>query len=402
MHILILAQRVPFPPNKGEKLRTFHQLEYLNRQGFTISLMAPYEDENELVYFDQLKKQYCEHVTTYKLNPKFLSLPVGFIKNQPLSVANFYHKALQNKLDALISEITFDTILCSASSLAEYVFCSSSLSKLKKKPRLIMDFMDLDSDKWRQYAEKSSFPMSYIYSREQKLLSQFEKKIADTFDDCFFITQAEIDLFKQVHSGLNNIHAIENGLDRTMFFPPENNRQVNQPIFLFAGVMDYPPNIDAVTWFVSNIWQDILKAWPEAKFFIAGMNPTEKIQQLTKHKGIEVTGFVEDIKPYFDQANIFVAPFRIARGVQNKILQAFACGLPVVATSMGAEGVRYHADEDILLADTPREYIEKISLLMRDKELYDKLSKNALDNIKNNYSWDSKLAPLKRLVAPAN
>lgn len=402
MHILILSQRVPFPPNKGEKLRTFHQLEYLKRSGFKISLLAPYENEEELEYFSTLETQYCEHVITEKLAPKYLSLPIGLLTNKPLSVANFYNSNLQEKLDKLVISVNFDAIMCSASSLAEYVFLSKTLKTLHKQPRLIMDFMDLDSDKWKQYAQKSTFPMSFVYARENKLLSQFENKIAQHFDACIFITQSEINLFSKKAPSIKNIHAIENGIDRTMFFPPEQQRQVVQPVFLFAGVMDYPPNIDAVMWFVQNVWQQVLKNWPDAKFFVAGMNPIEKIQQLEKLQGIEVTGFVEDIKPYFDQANIFVAPFRIARGVQNKILQAFACGLPVIATSMGAEGVRYQEGQDIMLADSPEAFIDNISLLIADNVLYNKLSQNALENIKYNYSWDSKLAPLRELISPSN
>lgn len=402
MHILILAQRVPFPPNKGEKLRTFHQLEYLKRNGFKVSVIAPYEEEPELAYFAELREKYCEQVITHKLQPKYISLPLGLLTNKPLSVANFYNKSLQVKLDELLEQQSFHGIICSASSLAEYIFRSSSFNKLTVKPRLIMDFMDLDSDKWRQYSEQHGFPMSYVYSREQKLLSQYEKKIVEKFDSCLFITQAEIDLFAKTHPGFTNIYAIENGLDRTLFFPPEVKRDVTQPIFLFAGVMDYPPNIDAVMWFVNNAWQNILKQWPDAKFYIAGMNPTDKVQQLANISGIEVTGFVEDIKPYFDQANIFVAPFRIARGVQNKILQAFACGLPVIATSMGAEGIRCNANQDILIADTPDAYLTQIATLMDNRLLYDQLSNNALNTIKNHYSWDSILAPFKKLIAPSN
>lgn len=399
MHILFLAQRVPFPPNKGEKLRTFYQLEYLRRQGHIVSVVAPYTSNNELQYFDELKDNYCKHVISQKLANKYVSLGMGILKNQSLSVANFYNKKLQRKLDVILQQESVDTIICSASSMAEYVFQSHTLNKLQSSPKLIMDFMDLDSDKWRQYAEKSSLAMKLIYAREEKLLSQYEGKIAQDFDDCFFITDSEVNLFKQNHSQYHNVISIENGIDKSAFFPPDIDRKIDTPVFLFAGVMDYPPNIDAVNWFVDNVWPKVVDKWPSAKFYIAGMNPTDKMKQLSGGQGIEVTGFVEDIKPYFDQANIFVAPFRLARGVQNKVLQAFACGLPVVATSMGAEGIRYTESKDILLADTPEKFIQQITKLVDESTLYQSISKEALKTIDDHYSWDSILAPLNNLVA---
>ncbi len=398
MRILILAQRVPYPPNKGEKLRTFHQLEFLQKNGAQISVLAPHVSDDEKLYFATLKQDYCEYVATKKLSSKAISLPLGLLKNQPLSVANFYSKALQSDFDQLISSKHFDTIMCSASSMAEYIFKSATLKSMPKQPKLIMDFMDVDSDKWAQYAQNSNLIMKQVYQREQRLLSQYEGHIAKAFDACFFITQAEVNLYKTSHPNDTNIYAIENGIDSKLFFPPSQPREVADPSFLFAGVMDYPPNIDAVAWFIDKVWDQILARWPHAKFVIAGMNPTEKIRQYEQKTGIQVTGFVEDIKPYFDQANIFVAPFRIARGVQNKVLQAFACELPVIATPMGAEGIRCQDGEDILTANTPHDFIQHVERLIEDPSFYGFIGRNALNTIKTHYSWDSILQPLLKLT----
>ncbi len=398
MHILILAQRVPYPPNKGEKLRTFHQLEYLKNKGHSISVLAPYASESELQYFDVLDTTYCEHVLTHKLSRKFIALSKGLIKGQSLSVANFYHPSLQKKFEDAICHCEFDVIMCSASSMAEYVFQSEVLKSLPQKPKLIMDFMDLDSDKWLQYSQQSKGPMRYVYHREHSILARYEQRIADEFSSCFFITDTEVSLFKKNYPHGTNICAIENGIDKKLFYPPQTPRQQTTPHFLFAGVMDYPPNIDAVQWFVENVWPRIVKQWPQAKFTIAGMNPSEKIKKLSSEPGIEITGFVDDIKPYFDHANIFVAPFRIARGVQNKVLQALACGLPVVASSMGAEGIRYTKDHDILLADSPTSFYEQIARLMQDHSLYQTISENGIETIDRHYSWESILQPLEALM----
>jgi sugar transferase (PEP-CTERM/EpsH1 system associated) len=398
MKILIIAQRCPYPPNKGEKIRTFHQLKYFNECGHDVILASPYEDDSEQKYFDELKKHHCFKVISTKLSAKPVRLISGVLKNKALSISNFYSANLQSKIDDILASQEINVIFCSASSVSEYIFRSKVYAKLNQPLKLIMDFMDVDSDKWAQYEKSHQWPLSAVYSRESRLIAAAEANIVKTFDHCLLITQTEVDLFQSIHGNVKNLTAIENGLDTNMFYPPANSRQTVNPYFLFAGVMDYAPNIDAVMWFIDLVWPDVKKKWPNAKFCIAGMNPTEKIKKLQLKEGIEVTGFVDDIKPFFDKANIFIAPFRIARGVQNKILQAFACGLPVIATSMGAEGIRYNTEIDILLADTPEQYIDKITLLINNEERYRALSNNAFNTIAGHYSWDSILAPLATLL----
>jgi sugar transferase (PEP-CTERM/EpsH1 system associated) len=261
-----------------------------------------------------------------------------------------------------------------------------------------MDFMDVDSDKWTQYKKSHQWPLSAVYGRESRLIANVEANIVDKFDHCLLITQTEVDLFQSIHGNVKNVTAIENGLDTNVFYPPANPRQTAHPYFLFAGVMDYAPNIDAIMWFIDFVWPTVKKQWPNAKFCIAGMNPTDKVKKLQLNEGIEVTGFVDDIKPFFDKANIFIAPFRIARGVQNKVLQAFACGLPVIASSMGAEGIRCNVEQDILLADTPEQFINRIEQLTNNQECYSYISNNALKNVTHNYSWESILQPLETLL----
>lgn len=402
MKILIIAQRCPYPPNKGEKIRTFHHLRYFVERGHEVILASPYEEDSEQSHFDELAEIYGSKIINAKLAIKPIRLLSGVLKNKSLSVSNFYSTELQAKIDNELGLQKIDVIFCSASSVAEYVFQSKVLADLNIQPKLLMDFMDVDSDKWSQYQKNNSWPLSMVYGRESKLITKFEASIINQFDHCLLITQTEVDLFENIHGPVSNLTAIENGLDTSAFYPPDEPRNTEVPHFLFAGVMDYAPNIDAVMWFMDYVWPAIKKQWPLAKFCIAGMNPTDKIKKLQDINGIEITGFVDDIKPYFDKTNIFVAPFRIARGVQNKILQAFACGLPVIATSMGAEGIRCDAEQDILLADTLEQYMEKINLLMNSEQRYNSLSEAALINITQNYSWDSILEPMAAMLTDKN
>jgi sugar transferase (PEP-CTERM/EpsH1 system associated) len=392
LKILFLSHRIPFPPNKGEKIRTFHQLKHLVDAGHQVSVIAPYEDDSELDFFKALEQQYCEKVIGIKLGAKPRRLITGIISGKALSVSNFYSKALQLLLDGLLNQHQFDVIICTASSMAEYIFKSSTLTT-HKPPVLLMDFMDLDSDKWRQYAQRSAYPMKWVYLRETKLIGKFEQQIAQTFNACFFITEAEKALFCKTIGKVDNIYAVENGMDTQVFKPAVNKVIPEQPILLFTGVMDYAPNVDAVVWFVDNIWQQVLKKWPQAQFYIAGMSPSDKVKALEVNQGIVVTGFVDDILPYFDKASVFVGPFRIARGVQNKVLQAFACGLPVVSTAMGAEGIRCKDGESILIAHTADEFMQKLTVLHEDKILVKTMTDNALNIIQQHYAWDGVLQP---------
>lgn len=399
MNILFIAQRIPFPANKGEKIRTFNQIKFLADLGHNITVLAPIENQQEQDFAQQLSAFERINCQYQQLSPKVLRLITGLLKNESLSVANFYQSTLQNKIDQTLQTINFDTIICTSSAVAKYVFNSKTLPELTIKPKLLMDFMDLDSDKWQQYADKTSWPMSYVYQREANLLKKYEKKVQQLFDACFFIADAEVNLFKQYAQQANNVHTLGNGMNTDEFYPAQILPNNNAPTFIFTGVMDYKPNVDAVVWFVEQCWPKVISQYPEAQFIIAGMNPNNTIMNLKKYAGIIITGFVDDILPYYHQADYFVAPFRLARGVQNKVLQAFACGLPVISTPMGAEGIECKHGEHILLAQTPDEFLQHINELEQNTDLKSTLSKNALTLIHDEFSWQGKLAPLQAVIA---
>ena len=398
MKTLYLSQRIPYPPNKGEKIRTFHQIKYLLENGHTIFLCCPYTSDNEIELFNQFTDQYGVQTQQYKLGSKVLRYFSGMVSHKALSISNFYSLRLQEIIDQLIANEAFQNIVCASSSMAEYIFNSTTLPGLKNRPKLIMDFMDLDSDKWKQYSDSSAFPMKWIYKRESALLAKCEQNIYDFFDICFFISKAEVDLFCQKNKCTEKPLAIGNGIENESYTPAIHPPENVDPVFIFTGVMDYKPNIDSVLWFTENVWPKVTKKYPESRLIIAGMNPVPGILALTNVKGIEVTGFVDNILPYYHQSDIFIAPLRIARGVQNKVLQAFSCGLPVIATSMGAEGIDYTDDENILIADTPDALFDSTERLISNKILYQYLKDNALKLIKNHYCWDGKLAPLKEIL----
>lgn len=398
MNILFLSHRVPYPPNKGEKIRTFNQLKHLHEKGHKISVCAPLEQAEDSEYFKHLSQEFCEQVKFSPLSNKPLRLIKGLLMGKALSVANFYTGSLQQQFDKLIQQSSFDAIICTSSAMAEYIYNSQTLTSLKIKPQLLMDFMDLDSDKWKQYSNSSNIPMKWIYQREAKLLGRFEAQITHDFAASFFIADAEVELFKKQCQNHGQVLTMGNGMDTTLFTPSNTPPNNENPVFLFTGVMDYKPNIDAVVWFVETIWEGIIKQYPKARFIIAGMNPIKAVSELTKIQGVEVTGFVDDILPYYHESDYFVAPFRIARGVQNKVLQAFSCGLPVISTPMGAEGIACQENKHLLLANNRDEFLGCVNLLESNKNLQQEIRSNALALISSHYSWQGMMQVLDNVL----
>lgn len=386
----MITQRVPYPPNKGEKLRTYHQLKYLKEQGHSITVLSPVDSALEIEFATELANKLEISVITKPLTNKLLRLTRGLLTGQALSEANFFSSDLMDEVSVHAAQA--DVILCSASSLAKYVF---ELSQ-KTMPLLLMDFMDVDSDKWLQYARNSSLPMRFIYQREHKLIKELERKIMSRFDRGFIIAQAEYDLFQTSVCQCDNLYILGNGIDQHEFAPNHQSRECMH--YLFAGVMDYKPNVDAVLWFVNNCWAEIKTKVPNAHLTIAGMNPETKIKALSKDSSIEITGFVDDILPFFHRADAFIAPFQIARGVQNKVLQAMSCGIAVVATSLGAEGIITEHNKNMIVANTSKEFTDACVLLSRDETMRKVIGDKAHQTITDNYSWPSVLKPLEDAV----
>ena len=394
MNILFISHRVPYPPNKGEKIRTFNQVKFLSEKGNKVFVCAPLEQTGEIEHFNNLASKYHVDTSYGKLTNKPYRLLKGFFGGKALSIANFASSRLQKNIDNLLNNKKFDVIICTSSAMAEYIYKSNIFNALEKKPLLLMDFMDLDSDKWQQYANTASMLMKWIYLREAKILSKYEQQITQDFDTSFFIADAEVALFKTQAESSGKVLTMGNGMNTEVFVPAKEAPKNKEPVFLFTGVMDYKPNIDAVAWFVENVWSGILSKYPLSRFIIAGMNPSAAVKKLESVKGIEVTGFVDDILPYYHQSDYFVAPFRLARGVQNKVLQAFACGLPVISTPMGAEGIDCQKERDILIASTAEEFLSCIVRLEKEKEFRESIKNNALALIHKHYSWQGKLQVL--------
>lgn len=401
MNIVVLSHRLPFPPNKGEKIRTYNQLEHFRKEGCNVTLFCTVDTAEELALAAQYEEKTGFKIITVSSGFRKPAMLLGMLSGRALSVTNFYNRILQKRFNEFVKQNPIDAIYCTSSAMAEYLFRGDdSVRNRDIKRRDLIDFMDLDSDKWRQYREVSGFPMSLIYLYEEATLARYESRIQQRFDECIFISSNETTLFaQQLKTRAENLKVIGNGVDLAAFRPPEHPRQPGGTTLLFSGVMDYLPNENAMQWFVEYVWPRLTKVHPDMRLVIAGMNPSQAILDMATDDRITVTGYVDDMLACYHEASIFVAPFQIARGVQNKILQAFACGLPVVTTAVGAEGIDCVDGQHYLLAADPEQFIEQISKLVDDRSCYSHISDNALKLVNDQFTWDASNRKLFKLFS---
>jgi len=265
--------------------------------------------------------------------------------------------------------------------------------------RKVTHFVDIDSDKWGQYADKTKGIMRWIYRREQKTLSEFEKYIAQKSSISCFVSDAETNMFKNMLTQPTDSHVetLSNGIDCDYFSPnakmhlAENYALSDQNYVVFTGAMDYRPNIEAVVWFVDSVWPTVLNQVADAKFYIVGSSPSKQVISLSKIPGVVVTGRVDDIRPYMRHAKVSVAPIQIARGIQNKILEAMSMERPVIATDLAIEGIENYPQEGITISNSSVNTANLVSDALEQDIRSFPASRCWL---KNNYSWEAKLFPL--------
>lgn len=405
LKILYIAHRIPYPPNKGDKIRSFNEIKHLS-SSHNLDLVCLADNADDLKFKSDLEK-YCRRVFVqyFKSSQAKLRGFINLINGKAISVGYFYRKKVQQIIDQWLSDTVYDAIICFSSPMAEYLFRSPFLSQCFSKfsqpatfnPQLIMDFCDVDSDKWLQYSQRYRFPLNLIYRIEYKRLLKYEKKINRFFDNSVFVSQQEADLFCRLFPEAKNISVIENGVDCEYFSPEFQTLNPDPRTLIFTGAMDYWANVDGVLWFCEKILPTIMAGYPKTQFYIVGSNPNAKIQELERNKGINVTGFVKDIRPYYNNADVCVIPLRIARGIQNKVLEAMSMGKAVVTTSAAVQGIRATPGVNLLVEDDFSKFAEAVSMLLKNNSLRNYLGTNARRFVKSNYNWQTNMKKFDEL-----
>ena len=392
-HLLFLVHRMPYPPNKGDKIRSYHLLKHL-AQRYHVHLGTFIDDPDDWEHVDAVK-QLCGETHFAALRPgtaKLRSLG-ALVANRPLSLDYYRDAGLQTWVTKVMTAQAITRVLVFSSSMAQYAAGAP-------QARRVIDFVDIDSDKWAQYAEKKLWPMSWVYRREGRQLLRYERQVAQDFDASLFVSEAEAKLFKQMApESASKIGFFSNGVD-TDYFSPEHEYvhpyPADEAVIVFTGAMDYWPNIDAVQWFAQDILPSVRAKHPNATFYIVGSRPTAQVQELSKLPGVRVTGTVPDVRPYIAHAQISVAPLRIARGIQNKVLEAMAMAKPVVVSPQALEGIDAQPGRELMLAENADQFGSAISALLTKPN--PTLGHAARDKVETIYGWTSNLARVDALL----
>jgi len=403
--VLFLCHRLPWPPDKGDKIRSYHVLRRL-AEHYRVFLGTFVDDPGDWQY-QAAVEAICAGTCIRPLKPwrarwrALAALPRG----EALTVGYYRDRTLRRWVDAVIAEHRPKLALCYSSGVAPLVM---------RKPELrrVMDFVDADSDKWRQYAQARRGLARMVYAREARRLAKFERAVAAEFDASLFVSEAEAAFFRahqDVASG--PVRGIANGVDAVYWDPQRQYPDFCEPgtrAIVFAGAMDYRANVDAVEWFVREVWPRVFERRPEARFYIVGSNPTPDVRALAQRGGVVVTGRVQDVRPYLAHAHAVAAPLRIARGIQNKVLEALAMEKVVLATPQAWEGIEDFEGRQGCISASP-ETVAAEALRWLDQPVAARVPA-ARAMVRNRYDWARNLdayesvlrgAPPSAAIAPA-
>jgi sugar transferase (PEP-CTERM/EpsH1 system associated) len=390
MRILYLCHRIPYPPNKGDKIRAFHQLRGLAAQ-HEVDLFTLTDHADDRFQKSALAP-YCQRITVSHLSPRLSRLrALPFLLTQsPLTLPYFYCAELHREIRSAILQRSYDRIFVLCSAMAQYVDLDGGIP-------VVLDLVDVDSDKWSQYADSANFPLSVIYKREARQLQKYERNICEKAACVLVTTAREAQLVRQIAPAAR-VHVVPIGIDTKHY------NQVGEPpvggarTIIFVGEMSYYPNEQAVIYFARYVLSLINQSLEGVRFLIVGRNPGRKVKELQEIHGIEVTGSVPDVRPYLAQAQVSVAPFKIAAGLQTKILEALASGLPVVATPRALQGLSPRVADVIEAGESAAEMAAKIVFLLKDPELARRLGLEGRCRVAAEYDWGQILGAFLQLI----
>jgi sugar transferase (PEP-CTERM/EpsH1 system associated) len=394
--LLFLSHRIPYPPDKGEKIRAWRMFRHLARR-FRIHLGCFVDDPDDAARVAELRP-LCADLACFPLDrrkQRFKAL-VHVRPGQPLTLGYFHDERLRHWVDATLARQPIRHIFAYSSAVAHYVMRATA-------PVRVLDMVDVDSTKWTSYAATAGWPARLVFAREGRTLLAFERRAVGAFTHSIFVSEAEWRHFVELAPEARACTGwVDNGVDFAHFSPDVDfadpfpaSAPTGAPRLVFTGRMDYRPNIDAATWFARAVMPVLRGRIPDARFAIVGAAPTPEVARLADLPGIIVTGRVADTRPWLAHASIVVAPLQIGRGTQNKVLEGMAMARPVIATPQAFEGVQAIPERDILLASGVERTIERITDILSGR--HPGLGAAARRAVEHHHDWSVTLARLDDL-----
>lgn len=394
MNILYLAHRIPYPPDKGDKLRAFHQIEHL-AQRHAVFCACFVDDPRDMRHVETLRR-WCAEVVAVPLSPlagKLRGL-VSFARGGTITEAYYRHPAMTRAVDDAMRRIDLDAVVAFSSGMAPYALRVPAV-------RRVLDICDLDSRKWLAYAAESAVGMSAVYRLEACRLAEREVEWTRRFDATTLITRHESDDLRVAAAARgielrDRLHVVGNGVDLPEL--SSGDPATIEPIVGFIGQMDYRPNVDAVTWFVHECWPALRRAVPAARFRIVGRSPSRIVRRLARVPGVEVVGAVKDVQTELQRFAVSVAPLRIARGLQNKVLEAMAAARPVVLSRAAATGIGAVDGVDYFVADDASDMSRCVIRLLADSGMRERVGAAARSFVAERHQWAREMEKFEGLV----
>jgi polysaccharide biosynthesis protein PslH len=388
MTLFFLLSRVPYPLEKGDKLRAFNHIKYLSKfhsiHLFCINDSDLHPEANEILL------QYCKSITIVRLSKIniYLGLIRALFNGLPLQVGFFYHPFIKKKILSKIQEIKPDHIFCQLIRVAEYI-------KDLKIPKTI-DYQDVFSKGAERMSTQASILMKPLLQLEAKRVEKYETQIFDFFDNKIIISEPDRDAIN--HPENQSIVVIPNGVDADFFSHYSLPKEYD---ILFTGNMAYPPNINSVEYLIQQVLPELQKVKPDIRILIAGASPDKRVLKLAS-ENVNVTGWVENIRDCYAKSKIFVAPMQIGTGLQNKLLEAMAMKLPCVSSGLANNALHAVEDIEILIGYSPEDYSSKIVKLLDNADEYQKIAEGGYQFVHKNYNWDIQVEKLQQLITASS
>lgn len=386
MKILVVLPRFPYPLEKGDKLRAFHQLRDLSQQ-HDIYMVALHEGSLEESSLEKVRP-FCKemHVVEQSTCARLWHAGTAFLSGLPLQCGYFYSGKAQKTINEVVQRVQPDRIFCQLVRVAEYV----KYIPIKKT----LDYQDVLSKGMQRRSELAPWYKKAFFKMEARRLARYERKIFAFFDEKVIITEVDRDLIP--HDESQKIHVVANGVD----FEHYDHARAAEKRFdlIFAGNMNYAPNIDAAKYLAKEVVPCLLPDFPDLSLAICGANPAPAVKALA-NSNITVTGWVDDMAEYYAQSRIFIAPMHLGTGLQNKLLEAMSMRLPCITSPLASAPLKgVESGKEILVCSTTTGYAEAVKHLLEDAESYEEIAENGFSFVKRNYNWENVNKRLEEII----